>query len=124
MSVRAVPTIATQRPQVVPMDAQLLEILGPPPILQSESLDAYNALHDRVRSSVVPTDVIEEIWVRDVVDLTWDVLRLRRLKSKIFAVRERRGLQAMLGPRLSYNRMQDLAGGWFAREEASLKEVD
>ena len=128
MSVRAAPSIGlpatTQRPQVAAMDPQLLEILGPPPILESESLDNYNALHDRVRSSVAPVDIIEELWVRDVVDLSWEVLRLRRLKAKIFATQAYRGVKAILAPRLDYSRLPDLVGGWAAREKASMKEVD
>ena len=76
-----------QRPQVAVVDPQLLEILGPPPILEGESLDNYNALHDRARSSVAPADVVEEIWVRDVVDLTWEVFRLRRMKAKVIDAR-------------------------------------
>ena len=128
MSVRNFPSIGlpatAQRPPVAAVDPQLLEILGPPPILESESLDSYNALHDRLRSSVAPGDIIEELWVRDVVDLSWDVLRLRRLKSKIFATQADRGVRAILAPRFDYSQLPDLVGGWAAREKASMKEVD
>ena len=32
-----------------------------------------------------PSDIIEDIWVRDVVDLTWEIFRWRRLKAKLLA---------------------------------------
>jgi hypothetical protein len=36
-----------------------------------------------VTAAVEPCDVIEVFWVRDVVDLLWEVLRLRRLKASL-----------------------------------------
>lgn len=126
MSVRKLPSVAStaQRPAVAALDSQLLEILGPPPILESESLDNYNALYDRVRSAVAPADIIEELWVRDVVDLSWDLLRLRRVKSKIFATQAHRGVRAILAPLNEYPRLDDLVGGWAARNKVSMKEVE
>ena len=133
MSARIVPSVGlpatTQRPQVAAMDPQLLEILGPPPILESESLDTYNALHDRVRSSVAPVDIIEELWVRDVVNLSWGVLRLRRMKSKLFAAKAHQGLKAILAPHFDnsvshISRLHALVGGWAARDKASMKLVE
>ena len=31
-----------------------------------------------------PKDFLEEIWVRDVADLSWEVFRLRRIKAKLW----------------------------------------
>jgi hypothetical protein len=133
MSVRILPSVGlpatTQQPRVAAVDPQLLEILGPPPILESESLDSYNALHDRVRSAVAPADVIEELWVRDVVDLSWRVLRLRRMKSKLFAAKAHQGLKAILAPHFDnsvshISRLRALVGGWAARDKASMKLVE
>ena len=67
--------------------------------------------------------------MRDVVDLTWEVLRLRRLKSKIFATQAYRGVKAILAPRFDYSQLQAsqlhaLVGGWAARDKASMKQVD
>ena len=57
-----------------------LEIFGPPPLLEGEDSKAYDTLLARVSGAVKPKDIIEEIWVRDIVNLTWEILRLRRLK--------------------------------------------
>jgi hypothetical protein len=57
--------------------------LGPPPLIAGEDGAAYDLLHGSVTAAVKPKDFLEEMWVRDIVDLSWDVLRLRRLKAQI-----------------------------------------
>jgi hypothetical protein len=54
-----------------------------PPLLESEDPKAYDRLLDRVSDAVRPSDWIEEIWVQDVVDLSWEVLRGRRFKINL-----------------------------------------
>jgi hypothetical protein len=53
-------------------------IFGPPPLLEGEDPAAYEALHTCVSKAVRPTDFIDEIWVREAVDVKWDTFRLRR----------------------------------------------
>jgi hypothetical protein len=60
-------------------------IFGPAPILDGEDSEAYNDLLARVSGDVNPTGMIEEIWVRDVVDLAWEIFRWRRLKAALFS---------------------------------------
>src|SRR5258708_18300784 len=57
--------------------------LGPPPLIAGEDGAAYDLLHGSVTAAVKPNDFLEEMWVRDIVDLSWDVLRLRRLKPQL-----------------------------------------
>lgn len=61
-----------------------ISIFGPPPILEGEDSATYDELLARVTGHIKPTDVIEEIFIRDVVDLTWENLRWRRLKAGLF----------------------------------------
>ena len=58
-------------------------IFGAPPILPEEDLEAYDELLARVSDHVKPTNIIEEIWVRDVIDLTWEILRWRKIKVSL-----------------------------------------
>ena len=60
-------------------------LFGPPPILEGEDADAYNEILDRVFGAVAPTDFIEDIWVRDLVDVTWNMFRLRRLRASFWS---------------------------------------
>jgi len=57
--------------------------LGPPPLIEGEDGAAYNQLHGSITAAVKPKDFIEEILARDIADLSWDVLRLRRLKAQL-----------------------------------------
>jgi hypothetical protein len=57
--------------------------LGPPPLIAGEDGAAYDLRHGSVTAAVKSKDFLEEIWVRDIVDLSWNVLRLRRLKAQL-----------------------------------------
>ena len=66
------------------VDAQAL--LGRPPMLPGEDERAHAALLARVRDDIGPKDILEEFWARDVVDLLWETLRLRRMKASLVTV--------------------------------------
>ena len=76
-----------------------------PSLVVGESEQAYQTLLDDVKATVRPRDFIEELWVEDVVNLTWEMIRLRRAKngaparaSKASVTRERhQPLQAQSG---------------------------
>ena len=55
------------------------DLLGPPPILDGEDLDAYNEILDRVFNAVGPTDFIDEILAHDISDAAWSKIRWRRI---------------------------------------------
>ena len=43
--------------------------MGRPPLVHGEDERAYAELLARVQAAVAPKDILEEFWVRDVVDL-------------------------------------------------------
>ena len=61
----------------------LLQKLGSSPVLEDEDKALYDELFNTVWADVGPTDIIERIWVRDVVDDTWEAFRWRRLATMI-----------------------------------------
>jgi hypothetical protein len=69
---------------------------GPPPLIQGEDRGAYDKLLARVSAAVKPVDILEEIWVHDVVDLEWEVLRLRRLKVALMTASASKALRTVL----------------------------
>ena len=96
--------------------------LPPPPLVKGEDVAAYHQLAARITAAVAPESVIEEIWVRDVVDLVWDVVRLRRLKAGLFTVGASDGMAAMLR---SIGEQYDLkAREWAARKPAAVAAVN
>jgi hypothetical protein len=60
-------------------------IFGPPPILKDEDPRAYAALLANVSRTVRPKDFLEKIWVRDAVDLTWEIFRWRKLMKDMLS---------------------------------------
>jgi len=58
-------------------------LFGPPPLFDEEDTKVYDQLLTQVFTTVTPADIFEHIWVRDVVDLSIEVLRLRRFKVKL-----------------------------------------
>ncbi len=80
----------------IPQD--IAELLGTAPLTHFESLDAYNKILSLVASTVEPRDVIEWIWLKDVVDLIWETRRLRRAKATVLALARRDALISLISP--------------------------
>ena len=59
----------------VPGRAQGLALFGPPPLLEGEDAAAYDQLLARICAAVKPVDIIDEMFIADVVSLEWEVLR-------------------------------------------------
>ena len=73
---------------------------GPPPLITGEDADAYEQILARVSNQVAPKDLIEEMLLIDVVDLTWEIARLRRLKAGLYNVGAYQSLTNVLRPLL------------------------
>jgi hypothetical protein len=86
-------------------------------------VSGYNTLLVRVSATVKPADTLEEIWVRDVVDLVWDAVRLRRQKAALMTSSAGEGLQKILFS-LDAPDPYGLPKRWAARDEAAVAEVD
>ena len=57
--------------------------IAPAQLLPGEKRTDYVDVALRIVRAAQPRDAIEEFLVRDAVDLTWEVLRLRRVKAGI-----------------------------------------
>ena len=58
----------------------LMAALGPTPLLKFENRQVYEELVAQFAAAVTPTDGIEWLWLKDVADLSWEIIRLRRIK--------------------------------------------
>jgi hypothetical protein len=72
--------------------APRLALFGQPGLLEGEDAAAYDQLRSRIYAAVKPLDIVEEMFIEDVVSLEWEVLRWRRLKSSLIRAR---GLAAL-----------------------------
>src|SRR6516225_4006569 len=82
---------------------QGLMLFGSTPLLlPGEDDAAYHELLSRVRTAISPVDIIDEMFIADVVSLEWEVLRWRRLKSSLMRTRGLEALQQFLRAHLDY----------------------
>ena len=70
--------------------------MAPAPVLMGEDEADYAGLAARVVGVSGPRDAIEELLLRDVIDLTWEILRLRRLKAGLLRASMSAGVSQVL----------------------------
>lgn len=75
-----------------------LSVLGPVPVVKGEDPAAYDQLLARVWAQVKPANVIEELWVDDIVDLSSNIQRYRRYKKSLIEAAIPRALEEILTP--------------------------
>jgi hypothetical protein len=68
---------------IAPVPEEIKELWGSPPILRSENVETYYRLAAHFARTVKPHDIIEWFWLKDILDLTYNVCRLHRFKADI-----------------------------------------
>jgi hypothetical protein len=106
----------------VPTPSTALALAQPAPLATGEDPATYDDLLARVAAAVKPNGVIEDLLVRDAVDDSWEVLRLRRYKAGYLAVCRRDGMATVLAG-LGEVMSNTLARSWAAREPTALADV-
>lgn len=91
---------------------ELDKMLGNRPILPGEDASAYDKLTYKFRETMSPRDIVEEILVRDVIDLTWEVQRLKNFKRDFLHLNRGNALEKVF---------DQFAGYSFANREFSDK---
>jgi hypothetical protein len=71
------------------MPALIRKLWGPPPIHRSEDPAVYWKLGLAMAEAVQPADPIEWMYLKDVVDYTWEIRRLRKYQVQLIAIQER-----------------------------------
>jgi hypothetical protein len=110
-----------------------ISIFGAAPVLHGEDSDAYNALLAQLSGSVKANDIFEEIWLREIADSTWEILRYRRLKTSLIAAGMKDILSKIIlgiehrsaegGPKPLFS-PRELVAGWLARKPGMIEEVN
>lgn len=102
-----------------------LPALGPSPLFRGEDAAAYDDLFARIRGALQPRDILEELWARDVADLAWEVLRLRRLKAHLMRACAHEGMEKVLDPLVEDDDdYRELAEDWSTGDQAAIERVD
>jgi hypothetical protein len=69
---------------------------APAPLLPGEVEADYLGVAARIVAVAQPKDAIEEFLTRDLVDLTWEIFRLRRLKAALLRAAASKGVHRIL----------------------------
>src|SRR3954447_26489571 len=81
----------------------LEELLSKRALIPGEDATLYDEFLARAREAIGPTDIVEHIWVKDIVDLVWEIGRWRRLRAATFAQAHGEVLRDALGDLLKDN---------------------
>lgn len=66
--------------------------------LRPEENPDYEALRARIVAAVEPKDAVEELWVDDVAELSFEIKRLRHMRMRIVAIARIDALDALIRP--------------------------
>jgi len=67
-----------------------------PALLPGEDTDHYQLIRDAVIREIDPQTTIEWLFVSDLIELSWDILRYRRLRQKVLEASREPSIQAKL----------------------------
>jgi hypothetical protein len=100
----------------------------PAPLLPGEAEADYVGVAARIVAAARPTDAIEEFLARDVIDLTWEILRLRRVKAGLLRTSINSGIDTVMGnlgydERKGYGSARRLGQSWAAGDKSAKNEV-
>jgi hypothetical protein len=80
-----------------------LALFGPPPLLDGEDAALYDELLARVCAAVKPVDIIEEMFVADIILLQWEIMRWHRLKTNLLRRSGQKALENHLNQMLDFD---------------------
>jgi hypothetical protein len=99
--------------------AERFSCFGPAPLIEGEDAAAYDELLTKASCAVKPRDIIEDMWVRDVVVLEWEARRFRRLITKLVNDAVKKEVHRLLDEELR----EDQDGNTEAIEDSSSEPV-
>lgn len=82
-------------------------LFGNPPLLPGEDAAAYQELRERLCAALKPADVIDDIFVNDIMFWQWEVMRWRSFKAQLLGNLER-ALGGYLAERLRHEHYVDI----------------
>jgi hypothetical protein len=97
-------------------------LLGGSSLIRGENVRSYDEFLERICATLQPRDSLEEIWIRDIVDLVWETFRLRRAKANLMTDAARDQVAYKLDG--SHPRALQIACDWAAGDEDAASQVE
>jgi hypothetical protein len=127
-------TYGTIQPAIPP---QFNFLLADRPVLNDEDPTQYDTLLCAMVQHVKPINVIEVMWVKDIVDLNWEAKRLRRCRNQILYQARLEAVAALIVPAIKYensktdavpcspeSRAAHLAFGWLSGDRGLTTNIE
>ena len=73
--------------------AELRQLFGPPPVLRSESMQSYDEIMTRLMEGFAPGNFIQQIYIKELADCTWEMARYTRYKTLTMEARFQQRLE-------------------------------
>lgn len=73
--------------------AELRQLFGPPPVLRSESMQSYDEIMTRLMEGFAPRNFIQQIYIKELADCTWEMARYTRHKTLTMEARFQQRLE-------------------------------
>lgn len=100
------------------------EVLGKhmssPPLLNGENSADYEAFRSSCLHAVGPKDAIEEIWLQDVIDYSWEAQRLRRMKAPLIEAARRQVVEILIKDHIDDGDFNDPGAARYYLEKTSM----
>ena len=97
---------------------------GPPPLIKGEDRTAYDDYLAKLSAAMKPKDFLEEMRVQDIVDLTWEIQRMRRSKASLLTLHLSNGLRQVLMMVMDETEAVKLADLWEEGDQTAIGRVD
>jgi hypothetical protein len=98
-------------------------VFASPPLVEGEDHNLYNEFAARVLRAVKPRDFIEELLVQDVIDLSWDIKRMRLYKAALLSASSWRGVEELAVLERDEVEARELARDWAASYPEDMETV-
>ena len=127
------PFVKTRSEESVPrpagddkLEPESKKYLGSVPLFYEENRKDYNQFASLVIEQLRPTNILEEIWVKDYTYWYLEAQRLSRFKQKLFYTAVEDSVARVISPFLHHNmlKVRLLARDWASRTPTALAEVD
>ena len=82
--------------QVFSVPAELKSFEEPSCLLPGESLHEFDTIRRMILEDIRPTTNLEWLWTLDLTELSWEILRYRRLREKILRAYRAKAIAAIL----------------------------
>jgi len=91
------PLVTTSQSQAILgcLPAPVRGLFGSPPLLKNEDANQYYKMLATFSDALCPKDALECVWLKDYVDLQWEIQRLRRMKAALVNGAELDGIEVV-----------------------------